>query len=233
MKESTLYQFSLCPYCHKVRAGLDLKKVPYKMIEVSPRSKKELPVLPPDAPKKVPVLKVGNEIVYDSSSILRRIDALLPESKIRLVPEGEKAQKRAERLEAWVNDELVQALPAVLYGPWKSAVKAAQMTASASNMGLMQSLGTRVGGSIIMHMIAKRIMKRHGRSDANAWLNEALDKLEEELGQDSFLGGVSPSYADAAAQGVLNCVKPFEAFQFIRQRPRLDAWFKRVETLRA
>ena len=33
----TLYQFTLCPFCNKVRAGLDLKGVEYDMVEVSPR----------------------------------------------------------------------------------------------------------------------------------------------------------------------------------------------------
>ena len=53
-----LYQFTLCPFCNKVRAALDLKGVKYKMIEVNPRTKVELPELPNVAPRKVPVLRI-------------------------------------------------------------------------------------------------------------------------------------------------------------------------------
>jgi len=59
LQEAVLYQFSLCPFCSKVRAGLELKGIPYRLVEVNPRSKAELPTLPDNAPRKVPVLTVG------------------------------------------------------------------------------------------------------------------------------------------------------------------------------
>jgi microsomal prostaglandin-E synthase 2 len=65
-----LYEFSLCPFCNKVRAGLELKGVPFESVEVSPRSKVELPPLPEGTPKKVPVLQYGNDTVADSTAIL-------------------------------------------------------------------------------------------------------------------------------------------------------------------
>ena len=58
-----LYQFTLCPFCNKVRAALDLKGVKYKMVEVNPRTKVELPELPNVAPRKVPVLRIGDEVL--------------------------------------------------------------------------------------------------------------------------------------------------------------------------
>ena len=63
VQEAVLYQFSLCPFCSKVRAGLELKGIPYRMVEVNPRSKAELPALPENAPRKVPVLVVGERVV--------------------------------------------------------------------------------------------------------------------------------------------------------------------------
>ena len=41
MAQLKLYQFELCPYCHKVKAGLDLKRISYEKIEVNPMNKKE------------------------------------------------------------------------------------------------------------------------------------------------------------------------------------------------
>ena len=39
MQDLTLYQFELCPYCHKVRAGLELKGLAFRKVEVNPMSK--------------------------------------------------------------------------------------------------------------------------------------------------------------------------------------------------
>ena len=66
----TLYQFQLCPFCHKVRAALELKGVPYTKVEVAPGNKKELPPLPEEAPRKVPVLQVNDEIGADRRRLL-------------------------------------------------------------------------------------------------------------------------------------------------------------------
>src|SRR5947207_11915578 len=84
----TLYQFELCPYCHKVRAGLELKGIPYRKVEVNPMNKRELPkALPADAPKKVPVLAAGGKLIWDSTEILKFIDREQPEG-VRFLPEA-------------------------------------------------------------------------------------------------------------------------------------------------
>ena len=59
MQPVTLYQFELCPFCHKVRAGLELKGIPFRKVEANPMTKKELPGLPAVAPREVPVLQPG------------------------------------------------------------------------------------------------------------------------------------------------------------------------------
>ena len=56
----TLYQFTLCPFCNKVRAALDIKGVDYETVEVSPRTKVELPELP----EVLPVLKYTSKNFY-------------------------------------------------------------------------------------------------------------------------------------------------------------------------
>ena len=58
------------PYCHKVKAGLEAKGIPYQKVDVNPMNKKELPPgLPEDAPKKVPVVKFPDgEVVFDSTA---------------------------------------------------------------------------------------------------------------------------------------------------------------------
>ncbi len=98
----TLYQFELCPFCHKVKAGLEIKGLDYAKVGVNPMNKRELPDLPEDAPRKVPVVSFAGEIVYDSTDILRSLEARYPERS--LTPEDDETRARSEEVEAWVDE---------------------------------------------------------------------------------------------------------------------------------
>ena len=232
MKDVTLYQFELCPYCHKVRAGLELKGLTYRKVEVNPMNKKELPKLPEGAPRKVPVLDVGGELLWDSTVILAYLDEHFP-GTLRFLPEDPAIRARAEQVESWVDDALTFALPTVIYGTWGEAVKAAQVTARTSNFGLLQNLMVRAGGSVVMHEVSKRILKKRGQSDGRAWLSRELDQLEGWLGVQPFVCGDNLTLADVATHGALTCIQEFPAFAEMMTRPRLAAWYARVGALRA
>ncbi|MAD61456.1 MAG: hypothetical protein CMH49_08105 [Myxococcales bacterium] len=228
----TLYQFQLCPFCHKVRAALELKGVPYTRVEVAPGNKKELPPLPEEAPRKVPVLQVNDEIIWDSTDILLEIDRLVPDGLSLTSAEAGEADEAIEAFEEWVDRELMPALPTVIYDTWPNAFKAAHITARESNFGFWDRFKVKVGGSLIMKLIVKRILKRVGRTDGHAWLQECLDYAEQQLGAKEFVVGEKPSIADAALHGAFKCVEEFPVFAKIDQRPTLKAWYDRVQTHR-
>ena len=227
-----LFQFELCPYCHKVKAGLDLKGLVYRKVDVNPMTKKELPKLPTDAPQKVPVLSIDGEIVYDSSAILRWLDERWPERSPFISPD-ETRRALNDEVATWVDDELCYALPTVIYGTWGEAVKAAQVTARTSNFGFVQNLTVRAGGSLIMHQISKRILKKRSRTDGHAWIEEEFDRFEAWLGDDDHIGGELLALGDVATHGALTCVRDFPIFEKIMRRPKIRAWYDRVAARRA
>ncbi len=231
----TLYQFELCPFCHKVKAGLEVKGLDYVKVEVNPMKKKELPAgLPEDAPRKVPVLKFADgEIVFDSTDILHALEAKFPAQPF--TPDDAARKARSDEVEAWVDDTFAQALPTVIYGTWGEAIKAAQVTARTSNFGFVQNMSVRAGGSLIMHQISKRILKRNGRGpkEGRAWVHAEVDRFEGWLGEDTFIGGDRPSLGDVAMHGALTCVKDFPVFEELMTRPGLKAWYDRVQAQRA
>lgn len=224
MQDAVLYQFSLCPFCSKVRAGLALKGIPYRIVEVNPRTKAELPSLPAGTPRKVPVLVAGDRVVHDSTEILRFLDQAYPETT-RFRPDE---PARADEIEEWVDAELIRALPTVLYGTLREAGRAAAVVARSSNFGVMKGLSVKVGGPVIMHLVAKRLLKKSGRKDGHAWVNECLDQLEAWLGDALFLCGDSLTVADVAAYGALSCVAEFPIHQSVLARPRLARWYTRL-----
>ncbi len=236
MAKLKLYQFELCPYCHKVKAGLDLKGINYEKIEVNPMNKKELSHFetPEGGRKKVPVVEYGETVKRDSSDILRWLDEIEPGGiKMNALDEG--VRTRAEAINDWVDNDLTQILPTVLYGTWGQAIKAARLTAKTSNFSKLDNVKVSLFGSVIMKMIAKRTLKRRGegKKTGHQLLATELNKLENWLGDQDFLCGDEPTLADAAAHGALTCVKEFPAFGYVEERPTIKAWYDRVADLRA
>jgi microsomal prostaglandin-E synthase 2 len=231
VKTVTLYQFSLCPFCNKVRSGLELKGIPYTTVEVNPRSKAELPPLPSEAPRKVPVLDVNGELLWDSTTILQQLDRMFPETP-RFRPVDAELRQRADDIEAWVDAELIRALPTVLYGTLGEASRAAAVVAKNSKYTRVQGLGVMIGGSVVMHFVAKRLLKQSGRRDGHAWVAENLDQIERWLGEQSYLCGDELTIADVAVHGAFACVEGFPIHASILNRPRLRAWLGRMEEQR-
>ena len=227
----TLFQFQLCPFCHKVRAALELKGVDYTRIEVAPGSKKELPDLPPDAPRKVPVMQVDDEIIWDSTSILLAIDRLVPQG-MPLNTDDDHGGQEVREFDDWVDHQLMPALPTVIYDTWANSVRAAKITARESNFNAWDNFKVRVGGSLIMKLVVKRILKREGRTDGHSWLQECLDEAEKQLGDKQFVMGDHPTIADAGLHGAFSCVEEFPIFEEIMRRPRLKTWFDRIQSIR-
>ena len=227
-----LYQFTLCPFCNKVRAALDLKGVKYKMIEVNPRTKVELPELPNVAPRKVPVLRIGDEVLFDSTDILMALDTYFPESA-PLLPEDEVARSKTEEIEDWVDEQFIRALPTVIYGTWSNAARAARMIGREGNFSFLEGMGVKYGGTFVMRLVAGRILKKEGREDGHAWVEECLDQFEGWLGDADFVCGDTMTMADAAMFGGIACVSDFPVYTQILRRPRIAAWHERMVGLQS
>jgi microsomal prostaglandin-E synthase 2 len=231
METVTLYQFELCPFCHKVKAAMEAKGIAFTKVEVNPINKKELPPLPEGAPRKVPVIQVGGKTVFDSTTIVAFLEAQQTGGR-SLTPTDPALREKCDLVEKWVNDDLCQVLPTVIYGTWGEAIKAAQVVAKTSNFGVVQNAMVRAGGSLIMHQVAKRIVKKRGGSSPAAMLSAEMDKFEAWLGDQDFVCGDELSVADVAAHGGMTCIEEFPAFKTIMARPRVFAWFERVAQIR-
>ncbi len=227
MDAVTLYQFELCPFCHKVKAALEVKGIPFRKVEVNPMTKKELPELETNVRRKVPVLEIDGKQIADSTDILAYLES--KDSTLTPDPPGD---EKSLMIEQWVDDDLAQVLPAVIYGKWRDAARAARVIARTSNFGFVQNALVRGGGSMIMHQVAKKITARRGGGDPEEMLIAEMDKFEEWLGDQSFVCGDQLSVGDIATHGCLSCIQDFPAFDKIMQRPRVQAWYGRVQAMR-
>ncbi len=227
VQTATLYQFELCPFCHKVRAALEAKGIAFETVEVNPMTKKELPELDSNVRRKVPVLQIDGAFVADSTEILNHLE----EREASLTPSGD-AKAKSDMIEAWVDDDLAQILPTVIYGRWRDAARAAKVVARTSNFGFVQNAVVRGGGSLIMHQVAKKISAKRGGGNAQEMLSAEMDRFEEWLGEQAFVCGDEVSVGDIAVHGCLTCIREFPAFAQIMKRPRVEAWYARVQDVR-
>jgi glutathione S-transferase len=226
-----LYEFSLCPFCNKVRAGLEIKGIPFDSVEVSPRSKVELPPLPDGTPKKVPVLQNGDDTVADSTTILQYLDEHFPEG-VRLRPDDPELRKRADEIEEWVDSQFIEALPTVIYGTWGEAVRAARIVARNSKLGGGEKFLVQLAGALVMKRVAKRILDRNQRPNAHAWVRDNTGQFAAWLGDKPFVLGDAPTLADVAMHGAIACVEGFPIFGEIMHIKNVAAWYERVASLR-
>lgn len=231
MAGTTLYQFSLCPFCNKVRAALELKGIEFVAVEVSPRNKKELPELPQGTPRKVPVLQAGGQTIADSTAIMKYIEETMP-GKMSFRPDRDDEQERAEEIEEWVDAEFIQSLPTVLYGTRQEARQAARIIARGSKLGAVQNFAMRVAGSLIMRQVAKRILKKSGKTDAHTWVNGNVQQFSSWLADKPYVTGEQLSIGDVAMHGALTCVKEFPIFAEAMSEGGIAQWYERVDETR-
>ena len=227
MTSAKLYEFSLCPFCNKVRAGLELKGIPFDSVEVSPRSKVELPPLPEGTPKKVPVFQNDGDTVADSTAILNYIEERIP-GKVSFHPADAAARQRSDEIEDWVDTQFIEALPTVIYGTWGEAAQAARIVATNSKLSGGQRFLVQLAGAVVMKQISKRILKRNDRTDAHTWVRENSKQFAEWLGDKPYVLGDSPCLGDVAMHGAITCVKEFPIFDEIMKTGQLGTWYQRL-----
>jgi glutathione S-transferase len=171
------------------------------------------------------------ETIYDSTKIIAFLEGH-DKTGLSLTPSDPALLAKSQQVETWVNNDLSYVLPTVIYGTWGEAIKAAKVVAKTSNFGLVQNAMVRAGGSLIMHQVAKRIVKKRGGGNPTEMLAAEMDKFEVWLGDSPFIGGNELSVGDVATHGCMTCIEEFPAFRTIMARPKVAAWFKRVADIR-
>ena len=67
--------------------------------------------MPGGAPRKVPVIEVGDVAVFDSTRILKFLDEAYPDTP-RFDPKDDAERAQSDTIEDWVDEEFIRALVA-------------------------------------------------------------------------------------------------------------------------
>ncbi|BFG17616.1 hypothetical protein CerSpe_038900 [Prunus speciosa] len=220
-KDVELYQYEACPFCNKVRAFLDYYKIPYKVMEVNPISKKEIKW---SDYKKVPILKVDGEQMVDSSDIIDKLfQRINPENN---VVNGEEEKK----WRGWVDNHLVHVLSPNIYRTASEALESFDYITSHGNFSLYERIVAKYTGAAAMYFVSKKLKKKHNITDERAALYEAAETWVDALKGRQFLGGSNPNLADLAAFGVLRPIRHLKSGKDMVENTRIGEWYTRMES---
>lgn len=224
-----LYQYAVCPFCWKVKAILNYKRIPYETVEVNPINKKEI-AFSPDY-KKVPIyIDLTGRQLNDSTPIMRHIDKQYPQERVFEIDQ-EKVARENEWLK-WSDETFVKSLPPLIYNGFGKAVRAFDYITEEGKFSWFQRQLIRYSGAFFMSLVAKKSAKRQGITDPVRHFQNCLKALEHELSSKSYLmGKEKPNGADLAIWGILASIRKLPDFKWVKENPAVHAWFKRVESL--
>ncbi|TMW61488.1 hypothetical protein Poli38472_012679 [Pythium oligandrum] len=223
----TLYQYEPCPYCCKVKAVLDYLRIPYHVVEVNPLTKKETQAFTDY--KKVPVVRIDDEVVVDSSAIIARLRELAVERGVKdVTSEDGVSFDEEEKWRKWVDEKLILMTPPNIYRTVPEALEAFDYCLTEGKFTPWERRLSKYSGAVIMYLIAKRSKKKYGIEDERETLYAALNSWVDAVGDKPFLGGHEPNMADLSVFGVLRAMDGLQTFDDTMQNTSVKPWFVRM-----
>jgi glutathione S-transferase len=196
-----LIQFRFSPYNEKVRWALDHKGLAHRRRSLLPGP--HLPIVRRlTGQTATPVLRLGSEIVFGSSRILRRIEAEYPAPP--LVPTDPEEAKRAEEIERRFDEDWTPR--------FRRPVLAAMLPIPgyfAAVFGQGASALQRKIYGLVLPLAAPLVRRGNGIAglasieDGNSAAREALDFVARETEKTGYLIGARFTVADLAAASCL------------------------------
>jgi glutathione S-transferase len=218
-----LHQWTISPFCGKIRKVLDLKGLPYRIVEYG--GLRGIKARSLSSSGKLPVLDYDGVRIQDSSAIARLLDERHPDPS--LMPAGVD-RHLAHLLEDWADESLYWfQLWARLYDP-----EALDRAVSFSCEGRPAYERVLFKHALLRYRrwVVAQGLGRYPRESVLENLRGHLTALEGRLTGSSGLAGDAVSIADIAAAAQLDeLVRTSPLASEIRERPRLSAWLDRCQ----
>jgi glutathione S-transferase len=221
--ELVLHQWSISPYCVKVRKVLDFKQLPYRIEDYGGLRALKVGSLSPSG--KLPVLDHGAQRIEDSSAIVRFLDERHPTPPL-FPPSVDR--HLVHLLEDWADESLNW------YELWLRLDDpvALERAAAAACVGrpryerALFKLGlSRQRGKLVAQGIG-----RYPRETVLANLRGHFAALDGRLRARAWLAGDAPSLADIAVAAQLDeVVRTSSLVADLQALPALCAWLQRCD----
>lgn len=220
--EPLIYQYQICPFCHRVKAYLDYLKVDYKVVEVNPLTKSEISFSKEH--KKVPIAIIDGNTIPDSKNI------------INILTEKYDAKKNpnfftsdSDEWMEWSEKKLAVMLYPNITRSFDESWECFEYSLSVPTWNPIERQVVRASGAVAMFFANGKIKKKYNIQDERKELNELLLTWTNALGDKKYLHGNSITFPDLMVYGVLRAIKGFKTFnEIMQENPILKKWYDNV-----
>jgi glutathione S-transferase len=224
--ELILYDWAPSPFCIKVRAILDHKRLRYRRVPVLGRA--IVDVRRRGGIGKVPALDIDGTLVTDSTDIAHALERLAPEPAI--LPADARSRALCHALEDWADEALYFI---GLYFQWVDP-RGAAMVPAAFGPSVLGRVAHRWFRHIVVGQVRGQGTARKPAARVRADLDRALDAIDALLADAPFLLGDAPLLCDFALLGqLLYLSRPPTSAEALRAHPAIGAYLERMRELRA
>ena len=233
-----LFSYQICPFCHKAKAVLRARGLPFQTVEVNPLTKAQIGWS--KAWRKVPIAVFADgEVVHDSSAI---VDAILA----RAPPDDDGARAAfasadARRWSAWATDELALYMYPNMTRTFAESRAALAYASSARGFSGLDAFLVQTVGALGMSFAHSKIKQKYGIDDERAALWARVDAWTAALDEGAAARaggggpfrarGAAPDLGDVAVYGVLQAAAGLELYDEIAARggARAAEWLGAME----
>jgi len=224
-----IYQYEICPFCCKVKALLDLHRVPYATTEVNPLTKSETKAWS-GGYKKVPIAMIAGEQINDSPVICAQIlDGLVASGQVDQKHLAEFRSPAALEWAKWSDEKLaVLAFPNITR-TFSEAYEAFGYVWGVPHFTQLDKAANQAIGSFFMWMAQGKIKKKYAIDDEREAFISGIDKwMNEAVGSAPFAGGERPNFADVAVFGLLKAIDRTAAHADLMAATSVAPWYDRM-----
>ncbi|MCK5901847.1 MAG: glutathione S-transferase N-terminal domain-containing protein [Cocleimonas sp.] len=188
----TLYQFSSCPFCCKVRALLNHTKQPYQTIEVTPFGTPELHFTDH---KKVPVLRDDEKTIVESAQIIDYINEHYSQLKVN---------NDTQQWTKWIDHTLVHYLPPLIHPNFSTSFRNFAHIIKDGQFNWFKGKIIRLMGSFVMPRVATKMKAKYNIENPEKEFLNAIDHwVDHGLAGKAFFGNEQADLVDCSVFGVL------------------------------
>mgnify|MGYP001186495627 FL=1 len=223
-QKPTLHLLYSCPFCWKVRGLIEYLKMDVELVPVNGLKIKKAVSFAGDW-GKVPVFTDENgEHHVDSTPLLKLIDTNYNGGKLSAISSTERNDKWME----WADTKVSKATVPILYGSLISAFRTTTRISKIEKFGFISKrLYAWAGFPIMWGIIAKKRVKKDGRTPKKLWHDLLTEFTDEHQGKD-FFGGDGPNLVDFSVFGYMRSVSPFPQFCLLEDHLSGMAWYNRM-----
>jgi microsomal prostaglandin-E synthase 2 len=221
-----VYQYKICPFCNRVKALFDYLKLDYTVVEVNPVTKSQIMF---SQKKKVPVVKFNDEVLEDSSVIIKHFtDQTNKNTGVASLPAGF-IPDNSDKWMDWSEKKLAVMLYPNITRSYQESWDCFSYVNNVEEWSYPERLVTHVLGAFFMSLANGKIKKKYGIVNERKELNTVLNQWTSALDGKKFLHGDFITLPDLAVFGVLRSIEGLQTFKEIMEfNPVLYQWYQNV-----